>query len=89
MALKCIAQQKDGKLIEIFKDPITDSGMKKSAKGLTVVYKDESEQYYLKDQATIEEVVSEENELKVRFRDGNLYNQTTLTEIRERINNIL
>jgi nicotinamide phosphoribosyltransferase len=59
MALKCIAQQKDGKLIEIFKDPITDSGMKKSAKGLTVVYKDESEQYYLKDQATIEEVVQQ------------------------------
>lgn len=85
MALKCIAQQKDGKLVEIFKDPITDSGVKKSAKGLTVVYKDENGGYYLKDQATIEEVQSEENELKVRFRDGDYFNQTTLTEIRKRL----
>jgi nicotinamide phosphoribosyltransferase len=89
MALKCIAQQKDGKLIEIFKDPITDGGMKKSAKGLTVVYKDDNGEYYLKDQATVEEVLSENNQLKVRFKDGQFYNQTTLTEIRQKINNIL
>jgi nicotinamide phosphoribosyltransferase len=89
MALKCIAQQKDGKLIKIFKDPITDGGMKKSAKGLTVVYKDENGEYYLKDQAIVEEVLSENNQLKVRFKDGQFYNQTTLTEIRQRINNIL
>jgi nicotinamide phosphoribosyltransferase len=89
MALKCIAQQKDGQLIEIFKDPITDGGMKKSAKGLTVVYKDENGEYYLKDQATVEEVLSENNQLKVRFKDGQFYNQTSLTEIRQKINNIL
>ena len=89
MALKCIAQQKNGKLIEIFKDPITDNGTKKSAKGLTVVYKDENGEYYLKDQATVEEVNSNKNELKVRFKDGILYNQTSLTEIRNRINSIL
>lgn len=86
MALKCVAQQKDGKLVEIFKDPITDSGMKKSAKGLTVVYKDEQGEYLLKDQATIEEVNSPENELKVRFKDGQFYNETSLTEIRQRVN---
>lgn len=89
MALKCIAQQKNGKLVEIFKDPITDNGTKKSAKGLTVVYKDENKDYYLKDQATLEEVNSDKNELKVRFRNGQLFNQTTLTEIRERINKSL
>lgn len=86
MALKCIAQQKNGELIEIFKDPITDSGIKKSAKGLTVVYKNETGDYYLKDQATLEEVQSDKNELKIRFRNGNFYNQTTLTEIRNRVN---
>jgi len=86
MALKCIAQQRNGKLVEIFKDPITDSGIKKSAKGLTVVYKNETGDYYLKDQATIEEVLSENNELKVRFKNGMFYNQTTLTQIRERLN---
>lgn len=86
MALKCIAQQRNGKLIEIMKDPITDDGIKKSAKGLTVVLKDENGEYYLKDQSTLEEVLSEENQLKVRFKDGQYYNQTTLTEIRNRIN---
>jgi len=86
IALKCVAQQRGGKLIEIFKDPITDDGTKKSARGLTVVYKDANGEYFLKDQATLAEVLSEENELKVRFRDGLFYNQTTLTEIRNRIN---
>lgn len=73
-------------VVEIFKDPITDSGIKKSAKGLTVVYKNENGDYYLKDQATIEEVLSNNNELKVRFRNGEFFNQTTLTKIREKIN---
>lgn len=86
MAIKCIAQQRSGKLIEIFKDPSTDNGMKRSAKGLTVVYKDEKGNYVLKDQATLEEVNSDENELKVIFEDGEFYNQTTLTEIRSRVN---
>lgn len=89
MALKCIAQQKNGQLIEIFKDPITDSGVKKSAKGLTVVYKNEYDEYFLKDQATLEEVLSEKNELKVRFRNGEFFNQTTLTKIRTIISNQL
>lgn len=86
MALKCIAQQRNGKLVEIFKDPITDDGIKKSAKGLTVVLKDEEGEYYLKDQASLEEVLSEENQLKIRFKNGEYFNQTTLTEVRKRIN---
>lgn len=89
MALKCIAQQRGGELVEIQKDPITDDGTKKSAKGLTVVLKDDNGEYYLKDRATIDEVMSDENQLKVIFRDGVFFNQTTLTEIRERINGIL
>lgn len=86
MALKCIAQQRNGELVEIMKDPVTDDGIKKSAKGLTVVFKNEDGEYYLKDQASIEEVLSEKNQLRVRFRDGKYHNQTTLTEIRQRIN---
>jgi len=86
IAIKCVAQQRGGKLIEIFKDPITDDGTKKSAKGLTIVLKDENGDYYLKDQASLEEVNSKENELKVIFQDGKFYNQTTLTEIRNRVN---
>jgi len=86
IALKCVAQQRAGKLIEIFKDPITDDGTKKSARGLTVVYKDENGEYFLKDQATLDEVISEDNELKLRFRNGLFYNQTTLTKIRDKVN---
>lgn len=86
MALKCVAQQRNGKLVEIMKDPVTDDGIKKSAKGLTVVFKDENGEYYLKDQATLEELLSQENQLKVRFKDGEYFNQTTLTQIRQRIN---
>jgi len=89
MAIKCVAQQRSGKLIEIFKDPVTDDGTKKSARGLTVVYKDNNGEYFLKDQATLEEVLSDDNELKVRFRDGKFYNQTTLTEVRNRINKLI
>ena len=71
--------------IEIFKDPVTDSGVKKSAKGLLVVRKDENGQYTLKDQATWEEVNSPDNELKTIFKDGEYYNETTLTAIREKL----
>lgn len=51
--------EEDGKIvgIEIFKDPITDSGMKKSAKGLLAVY-EENGDFVLKDQATWEEVTN-------------------------------
>lgn len=71
--------------IEIFKDPITDNGIKKSAKGLMVVYKDEKGEYYLKDCATWEEVNSDANQLKVIFRDGEYFNQTTFADIRARV----
>jgi len=71
--------------IEIFKDPITDSGVKKSAKGLLQVYKDENNNICLKDQCTWEE--EEKGLLQIIFEDGQFYNQTTLTKIREKLNN--
>ena len=70
----------------IFKDPITDSGMKKSAKGLLQVFLNKNNEYELKDNCTWEEEA--EGELKVIFKDGVFYNQTTLTEIRKNINEI-
>ena len=57
--------------------------MKKSARGLTAVFKDENGEYYLKDQATWEEINN--CELKTVFKDGKILHETTLTEIRERI----
>jgi len=79
----------NGHDIEIFKDPITDNGDKKSARGLLVVYKNENGTYYLKDQATWDEVNSSENCLRPIYRDGKFFNPTTLTAIRERIDLLL
>lgn len=86
IACKCTAQQVNGELIPIFKDPITDSGMKKSAKGLLQVSLNKDNEYELKDNCTWEEEA--EGELKVIFENGVFYNQTTLTEIRKNINEI-
>ena len=71
--------------IEIFKDPITDDGVKKSARGLMVVYKDEKNNFILKDRCSWDEVNDEKNQLKTIFKDGKFYNQTTLTEIRKKL----
>ena len=74
-------QNVNGKGREIFKDPVTDDGTKKSAKGLLAVFNG-----VLKDQCTWDEVRSEENELKVLFKDGEFLRVTTLTEIRQKLN---
>jgi nicotinamide phosphoribosyltransferase len=68
--------------IEIFKDPKTDDGLKKSAKGLIAVYEDENG-FYMKDQATWDEV---KNCAFVQvFANGVLTYDQTLGEIRERV----
>ena len=69
---------------EIYKDPITDDGLKKSAKGLLKVVKDNNT-YKLIDQVSWEDVNSDDNELKVVFLDGHLVAEVTFEEIRERI----
>ena len=71
--------------IEIFKDPITDDGVKKSARGLIVVLKDKDGNYILKDRCTWDEVYADTNQLKTIFKDGKFYNQTTLEAVRTRI----
>ncbi len=70
---------------EIFKDPVTDRGLKKSAKGLLHVYLDENGEYRLKDQCTVEE--EKTGELKVIFENGYLIRFTTIHKIREKIYN--
>ena len=72
---------------EIFKDPITDSGMKKSAKGLLKVIKNTEGELVVKDSITWEELKEEDNLLVPVFRDGKFLNETTLSEIRNRLNN--
>lgn len=69
---------------EIFKDPLTDSGLKKSAKGLLCVTLDENTgELILKDQCTWEE--ESQGLLETVFLDGKLMKVQTLDEIRKRL----
>ena len=67
---------------EIFKDPKTDNGLKKSAKGLTAVYETE-DGFELKDQATWDEVRN--CAFYPVFANGKEYVVETLSEIRARL----
>ena len=69
---------------EIFKDPITDDGTKKSATGLLAVFENDIDgTYELYDHCNWE--TEKTGELKTIYMNGDFYNQTTLTEIRERL----
>lgn len=76
-------EKTDGTTLNIFKDPITDDGLKKSAKGITAVFKDENGEYHLKDEATWEEFNN--CELVEIFNNGELKNRQSLQNIRERV----
>ena len=72
---------------EIFKDPKTDSGLKKSAKGLLKVIQGESG-LELVDQISWEELRMEDNLLTPVFVNGKFLRETTMAEIRERVKQI-
>jgi nicotinamide phosphoribosyltransferase len=78
-AMKATYGVLNGEPMEIFKDPVTDSGVKKSAKGLLRVNADLS----------LTECVSEEEEkqglLQTVFLNGSHHNSTTLCRIRNRL----
>ncbi|MDI3349603.1 hypothetical protein DCBHLPFO_00727 [Mycoplasmopsis arginini] len=68
---------------EIFKDPITDDGTKKSATGLLTVSRDAFGEISLNDKVSWE--LEDKGLLKTIYKDGEFKNQTTLTQIRERL----
>ena len=70
----------------IFKDPITDDGLKKSAVGLLRVVEKDGE-LVVEQNCTWEQVESEENMLKPLFLDGKVLNVKTFAEIRETVKN--
>jgi nicotinamide phosphoribosyltransferase len=82
-AMKATSVVVNGVRREIFKDPITDDGVKKSAKGLVKVELQNGE-YILVDQVTPEQ--ENTGELQVIYEDGKFVNQTDIQEIRDRIN---
>ena len=84
MAMKSTYCEVNGEGREIFKDPITDDGIKKSAKGLLrVVLK--SGEYTLQDQVSWKQVNSLLNEMQVVFQNGDTSNFLTLGEMRANV----
>lgn len=81
-AMKATYGEVNGEGREIYKDPITDDGTKKSAKGLIKIVK-ENNSYKLIDQVSWEE--EQQGELKEVYRDGELLIDDTLQSIRKRI----
>lgn len=65
-----------------------DDGTKKSAKGLIKVIKSENG-YEAIEQIPREEFLSDDNELKPIYKDGELISTITLDQIRENIASIL
>ncbi len=78
-AIKGTWGQVNGESREIFKDPITDQGDKKSAAGLMRIEKTD-QGYQLFDRQTTEQ--EQEGELSVVFEDGNLVKEISINEIR-------
>jgi nicotinamide phosphoribosyltransferase len=74
-AVKATAGIVNGEVREIFKDPVTDKGTKKSARGFLKV-----EDGVLYDQ---QPNMDELGDMDVVFKDGELLREQTLSEIRE------
>lgn len=81
-AMKATYGEVNGEGREIFKDPITDDGTKKSAKGLLKIEK-ENGTYKLIDQVNWEQ--EKTGELKEVFKDGKLLIDDSLQDIRNRV----
>lgn len=80
MAIKATYGVVNGEPRELFKDPITDNGTKKSAKGLLRVEEIDGN-FILFDQQTPEQ--EQQGELVRVFEDGVQYNVQTLDEVRK------
>jgi nicotinamide phosphoribosyltransferase len=82
-AMKATYVEVNGEAREIFKDPITDDGMKKSATGLLGVFLNGDDSLRLEDKLTWEQ--EKMGILKTLYLNGNFENSTTLTEIKNRL----
>jgi phosphoribosylpyrophosphate synthetase len=78
-AMKSTYAEINGAGVEIFKDPKTDNGTKKSAKGLLMVTQTDGV-YKLVDQVSVDQ--ERHGCLETVFKDGQLVKTTTLAEIR-------
>ena len=91
--------QANGNSYDIYKDPATDDGTKKSLRGFCQVVNNRPDalphelKYDGKDQLEVNTQCTNEQEegglLQVIYENGKFYNQVTLTTIRERINSVI
>ena len=82
-AIKATYVEVDGVGREIFKDPITDDGTKKSATGLLHVTKNSDGDFILFDKQSWDG--EKTGALQTIYKDGEFFNTTTLTEIRKQL----
>lgn len=82
-AMKATYGEVNGQGRAIFKDPKTDDGAKRSARGLLRVDRNETGELVLKDNCTWEEAKG--GELERVFRDGALVKEQSLREIRRMV----
>ncbi len=81
--MKATYGEVNGKGRAIFKNPKTDDGTKKSAKGL-ISLENRHGEFKMKDMATKEE--EESGLLQTVYKDGKLCKEVSLTEIRHHLN---
>lgn len=84
-AMKATAATINGEFFELSKDPVTDSGIKKSAAGRICVERATNGHIFMRDHCTEEQ--AEGGLLEPVFLDGSLLKEETLMEIRVRIKN--
>jgi nicotinamide phosphoribosyltransferase len=83
MACKTTYIENNGSPKELFKDPVTDSGTKKSARGLLEVRKHHCDGWVLRDRASKQGEACDD--MVVIYENGVFSNQQTLQQIREKL----
>jgi nicotinamide phosphoribosyltransferase len=82
-AYKCSAIVRDGKLVDVYKEPITDKG-KNSKKGRLDLIKDETGEYKTVVLPDIETISADNSQLNTVFEDGKVLVDDNLESIRKR-----
>jgi nicotinamide phosphoribosyltransferase len=82
-AMKATYRETDGEGVEIFKDPKTDNGTKKSAKGLIQVLQNGDGDYLMRDQVSWSD--EDDSELVTVFENGSILSKDTFEELRNRL----
>jgi len=73
------------KSYNIYKDPVTDDGTKKSLKGLLMAYQGDFPELEIKVKQECTPEEESQGLLQVIYENGKFFNQTTITEIRNRL----